>query len=87
LIEIAMTAAVTVSISGVSYAALNPEKLTAGTQVVADRATCRTVESAIVAFIAVNDAGPASVRQLKPFVVGDISRYRIVEGRAAGPGC
>lgn len=54
---------------------------------VADRATCRTVESAIVAYIAVHDADPTSIRQLTPYVDGDIAKYRIVRGRAAGPGC
>ncbi len=82
-----MAAAVTVSIAGTSYAALNPDKLTADAQAVADRATCRTVDTAIVGFIAVNDADPTSITQLKPYVDGDISRYRIVGGRAAGPGC
>jgi hypothetical protein len=83
----AMAAAVTVSIAGTSYAALNPDKLTADAKAVADTATCRTVDTAIVGFIAVNDADPTSITQLKPYVDGDISRYRIVSGRAAGPGC
>ncbi|WP_436520116.1 hypothetical protein [Actinoplanes sp. HUAS TT8] len=87
LIELAMAAAVTVSVSGVSYAALNPDKLQANAQVVADKATCRTVETAIVGFIAVNGTDPTSIAQLKPYVDGDITRYRIVKGRAAGPGC
>ncbi|SNR90272.1 hypothetical protein [Actinoplanes regularis] len=87
LIELATTCAVTVSIAGTSYAALNPEKLKADTIVVADRATCRIVDSAIVAYIAVNDTDPTSIAQLPPYVDGDITRYRIVAGRAAGPGC
>lgn len=82
-----MAAAVTVSISGVSYAALNPDTLKADTQVVADRATCRTVETAIVGYIALNDADPTSITQLAAYVDGDISAYSIVDGRAAGPGC
>lgn len=82
-----MAAAVTLSISGVSYAALNPDKLQADAQVVADRATCRTVDTAIVGYIALNDTDPTSIEQLAAYVDGDISRYRIVDGRAAGPGC
>ena len=45
------------------------------------------VEQAIVAYLAQHDAAATSVRQLQPFVQGDISAYRIVRGRAAGPGC
>jgi hypothetical protein len=85
--EMTMAAAVTVSVAGGSYAALNPDKITADARAVADKATCRTVDTAIVGFIAVNEADPTSITQLKPYIDGDISRYRIVGGRAAGPGC
>ncbi|MEV0902977.1 hypothetical protein [Actinoplanes sp. NPDC049802] len=87
LIELAMTSAITVSIAGVSYVAVNPAKLEARAQVVADQATCRTVETAIVGYLMNNDVLPTSVRQLEDYVRGDISRYRIVDGKAAGPGC
>ncbi|MET0425166.1 MAG: hypothetical protein ABW046_14870 [Actinoplanes sp.] len=53
----------------------------------ANQATCRTVESAIVAYVGVHDRPPASVAQLADYVDGDITAYRIVRGRAAGPGC
>lgn len=82
-----MAAAVTVSISGVSYAALNPQKLEADARVVANQATCRTVDTAIVAYVGQHGQAPKTVRQLKEYVDGDISRYRIVDGVAAGPGC
>jgi hypothetical protein len=87
LIELAMTSALTVSIAGVSYAAYSPAKMEARAQVVADQATCRTVDTAIVGYLMNNDTVPTSVRQLEDYVRGDISRYRIVDGVAAGPGC
>ncbi|GAA2700125.1 hypothetical protein [Actinoplanes palleronii] len=87
LIEMATVCAVTLGISGASYSALNPQKLEAQARIVADSATCRTVDTAIVGFIAVNGTDPTSVAQLRPYVKGDISRYRIVKGVAAGPGC
>ncbi|MBW6434785.1 hypothetical protein KZ829_13660 [Actinoplanes hulinensis] len=87
LIELAMASALTVSIGGVSYVAVNPAKLEARAQVVADQATCRTVETAIVGYLMNNGVEPTSVRQLEDYVSGDISRYRITGGRAAGPGC
>ncbi|MFC7532910.1 hypothetical protein [Actinoplanes sp. GCM10030250] len=87
MIEMAMAAAVTLSISGASYAALNPQKVEASARVVADQATCRTVDSAIVAYVGEHGEEPRSVSQLRGYVKGDISRYRIVKGIAAGPGC
>jgi hypothetical protein len=82
-----MAAAVTVSAAGVSYAALDPAKLEAQAQVVADRASCRTVDAAIVAYVALNDAPPRSVGDLAGYVKGDITRYSVAGGVASGPGC
>jgi hypothetical protein len=87
MIELGLAAAITVSISGVSYAALNPQKLEADARAVANQATCRTVDSAIVAYVGVHGEAPRTVRELREYVKGDISRYRIVDGMAAGPGC
>ncbi|WP_433825046.1 hypothetical protein ACQP2E_23215 [Actinoplanes sp. CA-015351] len=87
LVEMAMTAALTVSISGVSYAAFNPEKLKGDVQVVADRATCRTVDTAIVGYEAVTGVQPTAISDLRDWVKGDISAYKITNGMAAGPGC
>ncbi|MBB4690751.1 hypothetical protein [Paractinoplanes abujensis] len=53
----------------------------------ADKATCRAVNSAIVAFAGVSGDAPKSITELKGYLDGDISAYRIVGGKAAGPGC
>lgn len=82
-----MAAAVTFSVGGVCYAALNPDELVAQSQSVADRAACRTVNTAIVAYVSVHDQGPATIADLSGYVNGDITAYRIVDGVAAGPGC
>ena len=82
-----MAAAVTVSVAGVSYAALNPDMLERQAQTVADQASCDTVDTAIVAYVGEHERAPRSVDQLRPYVKGDISAYRIVRGVAAGPGC
>jgi hypothetical protein len=87
MIHVAMSAAVTLSIAGASYAALKPEHLERQAQQVADKATCRAVNSAIVAYVGVNGTGPASIKDLAGLLDGDISRYRVIAGRAAGPGC
>ena len=82
-----MAAAITVSVVGLSYVAYNPAVLTHRAETVADQATCRAVDQAIVAYAAVNDTPARSVGDLEPYVKGDISAYRIVRGAAAGPGC
>jgi len=82
-----MSTAVTVSVVGVSYAAFNPDKAEKHAREVASRATCRTVDAAIVAYLALHDEAPRRIDDLTGFVDGDISAYRIVDGLAAGPGC
>ena len=82
-----MAAAITASVGGVSYVALNPAKLQSRAQAVADQATCRTVDTAIVGYLMNNGTAPTSIRQLTGYVRGDISKYRITDGVAAGPGC
>ncbi|MET8153935.1 hypothetical protein ACIBSW_34810 [Actinoplanes sp. NPDC049668] len=87
LSEVAMAAAITVSVGGVSYAALNVDGISGSTRAVADQASCHTVDAAVVAFVAQHGTAPTTIKQLAPYVKGDISAYRIVGGRAAGPGC
>ena len=87
LIHLAVASVVTFSIAGVSYVALKPADLERTARVVAAQADCRAVNEAIVAYVSVNDRDPRSVDQLRDYVKGDISAYRIVRGMAAGPGC
>ena len=82
-----MGAAVTVSLVGVSYAAFNTDALNEHARTVADEATCRAVDDAIVGYLAQYDAAPRTIADVAPYVRGDISAYRIVGGLAAGPGC
>jgi hypothetical protein len=82
-----MAAAGTVSVAGVSYSALNPAKLENQARTVAAQASCRTVNSAIVAYVGINGDAPESVTELAAYVDGDITAYKIVDGVAAGPGC
>lgn len=82
-----MSAVVTISVAGVSYAAMNPAKAEEHAREVASQATCRTVDSAIVAYVALHDEAPRRIADLADFVDGDITAYRIVDGLAAGPGC
>ena len=87
LSEVAMATAITVSIAGVSYAVVNTGGLRDTATTVANQASCRAVDEAIVGYAAQHDRAPTTIAQLRPWVRGDISAYRIVGGRAAGPGC
>jgi hypothetical protein len=87
LTQIAMAATVTLGIAGVCYTALDSEAIEEAARDAAAQATCRTVDSAIVAYAAVHGDPPASVTELTDYVKGDITAYRIVDGQAAGPGC
>ena len=82
-----MTMAVTLGATGVSYAAYNPDAFRRSAETVAAQVDCRTVNSAIVAYVGVQGRAPKSVAELGDYVKGDISGYRIVRGMAAGPGC
>ncbi|HET6533266.1 MAG TPA: hypothetical protein VFH03_21985 [Actinoplanes sp.] len=85
--EVALVGAITLGVAGVSYLAFRPHEVAGTAERVADRATCRTVDEAIVGYLTTNDRPPRSIADLRPYVRGDISAYRIVDGRAAGPGC
>ena len=85
--EIAMAAAITVSVAGLSYVAFNPGEATKSADSTAAAATCRAVDEAIVAYAGATGAQPRSIADLRPYVRGDVSAYRIVKGAAAGPGC
>lgn len=75
------------SVAAISYSQLDPAAAEEQARSVADKATCRTVDSAILAYAGVNGDAPGSVSALADLVQGDITAYRIVGGRAAGPGC
>jgi hypothetical protein len=85
--EAAVAAMVTIGIAAASYAAFNTDVLIHRAKVVAGAADCRSVDSAIVAYVAGHGVAPTSIDQIKRYVRGDVSRYRIVEGKAVGPGC
>ncbi len=87
LTEVAMAAAITVSVAGVSYVALNTDGARRTATTVADHATCHSVDVAIAGYVAQHGTEPTRISQLRSWVEGDISAYRIVKGRAAGPGC
>ncbi|MCA2211962.1 hypothetical protein [Jidongwangia harbinensis] len=87
LSEVMVAATVTLGVVGTSYAAFNTDALTDRAQTVAGVATCRAVDQAVLAYVAAHDAPPKRIADLRPYLRGDISGYRLVQGRAAGPGC
>ena len=87
LIEAAVSAAIAVSVAGVSYVAFNSPSLTGNAEAVAEQADCRTVDTAVAGYLAQYGRAPEQITDLEPFVRGDISAYRMENGLATGPGC
>jgi hypothetical protein len=87
LTESVVVAAITLSVSVSAYAALNHSGLIHRAEVTADRASCRSVDLAISAYVEQKGAPPTTVADLQPFVRGDIAKYRVVRGAVVGPGC
>jgi hypothetical protein len=85
--EAAVAAAITMSVVGVSYAALQNGAMTGRAQAVADAATCRALDQAVLAYASDHETAPVRIADVRPYVRGDVSRYRLVGGRAVGPGC
>ena len=82
-----MAAVVTLSVTGTAYAAFNTDALKRRAEVVANAANCRAVETAIVGYLADHGVAPTSIGQVTPYVRGDVSAYRLVDGHAVGPNC
>ena len=80
-------AIMTIGTAGVTYAAFRPGGITERVRAVSDQATCHTLDNAAAAYLALNDEPPAGIDDLKAYVSGDLTRYRIVDGLPAGPGC
>jgi hypothetical protein len=87
LSHVVTSAVVTLSVAGVSYLALNPEQMKRPAQLIADHATCRVVDQAIVAYTGVTGDTPRTMADIAEYIEGDVRAYRIVAGRAWGPGC
>jgi hypothetical protein len=85
--EAAVAAVVTISIAGSSYAVFNTDMLKRRTEVVVNTANCRAVDTAVVGYVGDHGVAPTSIDQVAPYVRGDVSAYRLLNGHAAGPGC
>ena len=87
LTEMAMTAVVTLGTVASVAVAVDIPTLSSESESTAAEATCRSVDTAILAFYAEHQVLPTTIEQITPYVLGDVTAYRIVSGAAAGPGC
>ncbi|MBN1170787.1 MAG: hypothetical protein JXA67_01315 [Micromonosporaceae bacterium] len=68
--------------------ALDVPALTGEATRTADRATCRTIETAVVAYTVEHSATPATIAEVRPLVDGEVEGYRLsLRGTVIGPGC
>lgn len=85
--ETAIVAAITLSVAGAAFVAVNPAALTHRAEVTAVKASCRAVEQAVLAYTDQRSTPPRMIADVRPYVRGDISDYRLVGGLVVGPGC
>jgi hypothetical protein len=84
-----MTMVATITLGTVASAAMTMDvpAMSKDAQATVSLANCRQVNTAILAFYAERQAQPTSLADVDPYVQGDISAYRVVRGKAVGPGC
>ena len=87
LTEAAMVAAVTMGVAASAYVAMDSSGLIHRAEATADKASCRSVEMAVLKFVDVRGTTPTVLNDLRPYVSGDITGYRIERGVVVGPGC
>jgi hypothetical protein len=87
LTELVVTLALTTGTAGTMSGALDVPALEAGATAVAARVDCRTVDTAVAAFVAEHDTVPVRITDIRPYLRGDLTGYGIVAGAAVGPGC
>jgi len=85
--DLLVTLTLTTGVAVAAAVTLDIPALLAETKQVTGRATCRTVDLAMLAYVAEYDRLPVEAADVQQYVRGDVSEYRIVNGRAAGPGC
>ncbi len=87
LTELVVSLALATGTAGAMSTVLDVPALVAGATSVSERAGCRTVETAIAAYAAEHDAPPVRIADVRPYLRGEVSGYRVVGGVATGPGC
>lgn len=66
---------------------MSPARTAHRAEVAADRVSCRAVDLAVVAYVEQRAAPPRVIADLRPYVRGDITAYRLHNGAVVGPGC
>jgi hypothetical protein len=87
LFDVAAALTITLGVASSAPASIDVPGMTQWAQSTASRASCRTVDLAILAYVAERDTTPTVLGDIAPYVRGDISAYTIDHGTAVGPGC
>jgi hypothetical protein len=85
--EVAMVAAITLGTVATAAVSMDVPALSRQAESTVARANCRSVDTAIIAYVSEWEVLPAALKDVKPYVQGDVTAYRIVAGKAVGPGC
>lgn len=89
LIEVVVSMTVVLGAGAIAVTSLNVPKLIGGSQQATAGVSCHTVRTAVASYATEHDAPPGGIDDLRPYVQGDISAYRIVPPglEVVGPGC
>jgi hypothetical protein len=87
LTEMTVTAIVTLGTVATAAVSVDIPELSRQAEGTAGQANCRAVDTAILAYYSEEQVLPTAIKDVEPYIQGDISAYRIVSGKAAGPGC
>jgi hypothetical protein len=82
-----ITLTVTLGAVATAVHAIDLPALTDRANAVAVTASCRSVALGILAYVGEHDTPPTRVEELRPYVEGDLTAYRIEGGAVRGPGC
>jgi hypothetical protein len=85
--ETAVVMTVTLSTVAIAWTRMDAPRMSARATAAAEQVSCHTVETALAAYATDHGIPAATLTDIRPYVHGDISSYRIDRGHAAGPGC
>jgi hypothetical protein len=87
LMEVTVSLTVVLGASAAAVAAMSMPSPTGKAQTAGAAATCHTVEDAYAAYSTDHGVPPQRIADIRAYVSGDISGYRLTKDGVAGPGC
>ncbi len=87
LLEVAVSLTVVLGTGAATMTALDVPELFDKVEATTEKASCHTVRNAIAAYSTDNGRPPAHITDVRPYVRGDLTPYRVTPTGVTGPGC